>query len=424
MSTLILFLPPRERLRAQGQATPDAVAESQAPQTRKQAGSEYDYVLSSNGRQVSAEGRAAPTALPRADQIVLLPADRDLAWHRVKLPKVGRARWPVALAGLMEEELLDDPEGLHFALNAEAKGGEEAWVAVCPRAWLSEHLNALDAAQLFVDRIAPVSWPGQPARGYFEMPPQTDQLLLHWADAEGVSSISLAGGLGRQRFGPAQQTAASWSAAANSVQAAEQWLEAAVPVQSRAQRGLLALESGWNLRQFELAPRTRGLHALRQAYRQLMHKQWAPVRYGLVGLLLVQLLGLNLWSWQQNRELAQLRAAVEGVLKRTHPQVRAVLDAPLQMQRETETLRVQAGRAGSQDLESLLSAAATAWPADRAAVDTLNFETGKLSLSSQGWSEEQLANFRRQLQGEGWQLELGDGRMTLRRAKQSERKSP
>ncbi len=420
MSTLILLLPPRDRLRAQGQAKPDAAVEMQ---TRKQAGSEYDYVLSSNGRQVSAEGRAAPSALPRADQIVLVPADHDLAWHRVKLPKVGRARWPLALPGLMEEELLDDPEGLHFAVAAEAQAGEEAWVAVCPRAWLNEHLNSLDTAQLFVDRIAPFSWPGQPARGHFERPPQTEQLQLHWADAEGVSSISLAGGFGRQRFAPAQQADTSWSAEAHAVQAAEQWLEAAVPVQSRAERALRALDSSWNLRQFELAPRTRGLHALRQAFRQLMHRQWAPVRYGLVGLVLVQLLGLNLWSWQQNRELAQLRAAVEGVLKSTHPQVRAVLDAPLQMQRETELLRVQAGRAGAQDLESLLSAAATAWPADRAPVDALNFETGKLSLSSQGWSVEQVASFRRQLQGEGWQLEQGDGRMTLRRAKQSERKN-
>lgn len=419
MSTLILFLPPRDRLRAQGQAMPAAPADPQAQVT----GREYAYVLSANGRQVSAEGRLALAALPRAEQIVLVPADSDLAWHRVQLPKVSRARLPAALAGLMEEELLDDPEHLHFALDAQASGGEQAWVAVCPRAWLAEHLAALDAAHLFVDRVAPLSWPGQP-RGHFQQLADEGRFELLWADTDGVSSLSLNGSWGRARFTSELVQNASWSATAEAVEAAEHWLGSPVPMQSRAQRALQALEGSWNLRQFELAPRTRGLRAVRQLYRGLMHKSWAPVRWGLAGLVAVQLLGLNLWAWQQNRELDQLRSAVDGVLRSTHPQVRAVLDAPLQMQRETETLRAQAGRAGVQDLEALLSAAATAWPPDRSPVDALSFETGKLTLSAQGWGEAQIANFRQQLQSEGWQLEVSDGRMTLRRAKPSERKQP
>ena len=421
MPTLILLLPPRERLRAQGQATPASPGESPA---RKEAGGEYDYVYSNNGQQVTAEGRATLSALPRADQIVLMPADADLAWHRVKLPKVARARLPGALAGLMEDELLDDAEALHFALATEANGGDDAWVALCPRAWLAGHLAALDAAQLFVDRIAPLSWPDKQPRGHFRRLADEDRVELQWADAEGVAQLSLAGSFSRHRFSSELIQDANWGATAEAVQAAESWLGTPVPVLSDAQRALQALESGWNLRQFELAPRTRGLRAVRQVYRDLMQKSWAPVRWGLAGLLLVQVLGLNIWAWQQNRQLAQLRSSIEGVLRSTHPQVRAVLDAPLQMQRETEALRVQAGRAGEQDLESLLSAAATAWPTDRGPLDALNFETGKLSLSAQGWSEAQLGSFRRQLQSEGWQLELGDGRMTLRRAKPNERKQP
>lgn len=421
MSTLILFLPPRDRLRAQGQATSAAPVDPSGHKAG--AGNEYDYVLSGNGRQVTAEGRAAVAALPRADQIVLMPADTDLAWHRVQLPKVARARLPAALAGLMEEELLDDPENLHFALDAQASGGTQAWVAVCPRAWLAEHLAVLDQAHLFVDRIAPQSWPG-PARGHFQQLADEDRFELQWADADGVSNLSLTGGLGRSRITTELAQSASWSATAEAVEAAEHWLGSPVPVQSRAQHALQALEGSWNLRQFDLAPRTRGLRAVRQLYRGLMHKHWAPARWGLAGLVAVQLLGLNLWAWQQNHQLDQLKQSVTGVLKSTHPQVRAVLDAPLQMQRETEALRAQAGRAGAQDLEALLSAAATAWPADRAPLDALSFETGKLILSAQGWTEAQIGNFRQQLQSEGWILEVGEGRMTLRRAKQNERARP
>ena len=42
--------------------------------------------------------------------------------------------------------------------------------------------------------------------------------------------------------------------------------------------------------------------------------------------------------------------------------VAPVLDAPLQMQRETEALRAAAGQAGDNDLEALMGAVATAWP--------------------------------------------------------------
>ena len=52
------------------------------------------------------------------------------------------------------------------------------------------------------------------------------------------------------------------------------------------------------------------------------------------------------------------RDSVDALL--THPQVRAVLDAPLQMARENDLLRASAGRPGDTDLEPLLQAAATA----------------------------------------------------------------
>ena len=82
------------------------------------------------------------------------------------------------------------------------------------------------------------------------------------------------------------------------------------------------------------------------------------MRSGLAALLLLQLVGLNAWAWQQRQALAAARLAQEQLLRSTFPQVRAVLDAPLQMQRETEALRAAAGRAGDDDLEALLGAAA------------------------------------------------------------------
>ena len=196
---------------------------------------------------------------------------------------------------------------------------------------------------------------------------------------------------------------------------AEQWLGSAVTVTTDAQRALAVIDTAWDLRQFELAQRTRGLRTVRQAYRQFMQPNWRPVRIGLVALLAVQVLGLNLLAWRQNQQLQTGKAALSRTLTDNYPQVRAVLDAPLQMQRETELLRASAGRPGDQDLEALLAAAATVWPAERGPAEMLMFEPGRLILSASGWTEAQIAQFRSQLQSGGWQLDNAEGRLTLSR---------
>lgn len=408
MSTLLLFLPPRTRLRALGKAAPAT------PEPVR----EYDYVLTPDGRQIAAEGRAAPAALPAADSIVAVVGESDVSWRRVELPRAGR-QMRAALAGKLEESLLDEPDTLHFALEPDAVGGDSAWVAITSRPWLAEHLNQLEAAQLFVDRVAPLSWPDTVARGhFFEANGDRDGhgVALRWSHADGVATLPLDGSLTRQLFPPSLVQAARWTAEPAIATAAERWLGTAVSVQTPAQRALAVIDSAWNLRQFELAPRARGVRALRLVTRELMRKPWRPVRWGLAALVVVQLLGLNLWAWHQHREVAARREAVTTTLTTAFPQVRAILDAPVQMQKQLDLLRASAGSVGEQDLEALLAAAAMAWPADRPPTEALAFEPGRLTVSAQGWAPQQIDNFRNQLRSEGWQLDASEGKLTLSRA--------
>ena len=130
-----------------------------------------------------------------------------------------------------------------------------------------------------------------------------------------------------------------WSAEPAVAAAAERWLGSSVQVRTEAERALLATRSLWNLRQFDLAPRHRGTRALRDLLRQWLSPAWRPARIGLVALLLLQVLGLNAWAWQQRQALSAKRLAQEQLLRATFPQLRTVLDAPLQMQRETDALK-------------------------------------------------------------------------------------
>lgn len=407
MSTLLLFLPPRTRLRAQGRTTPVADV------PRADGLREYDYALTPDGQQIIREGRATPGSLPAADTVIAVVAECDISWRCVDLPRAGR-QMRAALAGKLEEVMLDDPDTVHFALEPDAVGGDTAWVAITSRQWLTDHLAQLEAAHIFIDRVAPLAWPDEPARGHF-FESGSDGVSLRWSHPDGVATLPLGGGLARTFFPPGLVHAAQWTATPAVATMAERWLGTTVTVMTPSQRALAVVDSAWNLRQFDLAPRARGVRALRLVTRALMRKPWRPVRYGLAVLAVVHLLGLNLWAWHQNRQLRDRREAVAATLTTAFPQVHAILDAPVQMQKNLDLLRASAGSVGEQDLEALLAAAATAWPTDRPPLDALAFEPGKLTVSAQGWNQTQIDNFRNQLRSDGWQLDASEGKLTISR---------
>ena len=66
------------------------------------------------------------------------------------------------LEGLLEDQLLDDPPALHFALAPGAANDGKTWVAVCDKAWLRSGLQALEAAGMAVARIVPERVPAAP----------------------------------------------------------------------------------------------------------------------------------------------------------------------------------------------------------------------------------------------------------------------
>jgi general secretion pathway protein L len=85
------------------------------------------------------------------------------------------------------------------------------------------------------------------------------------------------------------------------------------------------------------------------------------------------------------------------------------------MQRETDRLRAASGRPGPGDLESMLSAAAAAWPDGAGPAASLRFEGGNLTLAA-GWPEPLAQQFRERIRPLGYGVELADGRAVVSRA--------
>ena len=415
MSTLVVQIPERQRLSARGGAAPESSG----------LGTEYAYVSTSDGLTMTGQGECGAALLPKAATVVALLADTDVSWHRITLPKAPAARLRAALAGVLEEALLADAEEVHLAVAPGASAGQPTWVAAVDRAWLRAELAALEKANVFVERIVPASWPDDPPSGHFaetraDAAAPEQGVLLHWAHADGVASIRLQGGLARALVPRPAPPGTRWSATPGAVAAAEQWLGMPVNVMSRAEGALQAARSLWDLRQFDLAQRTRGARALRDALRKFTSPQWRPVRFGLAALLAAQIVGLNLWAWHQRSTIESRQQAVQAAVRAAFPRASDLdlqRDAGAVMQREVQSLRTLAGKPGETDLETMLQAAASAWPADRPPVEQLRYESGRLTLAAGGWSEQQVAQFRSLLQPAGWQVEANGAQLVLSRGR-------
>jgi general secretion pathway protein L len=417
MSILVVLIPPRRRLHAQSPAGADR-AESRT-------GQEYAYVTSPDGLLVHRHGRCAASLLPSATSVVAVLADNDVSWHRITLPKAPAARMRAALDGVLEDALLDEADAVHLALAPRAVAGQKSWVAAVDRRWLREELAALEKASVFIDRVVPMSWPDDPPIGHFDETAGDGQgpaqgVALTWSHPDGVVCLRLEGGLARAIVPTDAPATTRWSASPAAATVAERWLGARVNVLPASHRALQAARSLWNLRQFDLARRTRGARALRDTMRQFFSPAWRPVRFGALALIAAQVLGLNLWAWHQRSTIESKRAAIASMVKATFPGVSEfdiARDVNAVVLRETNALRAQAGKPGDADLEPMLQAAASAWPADRPPVENLRFETGRLMLGASGWSAAQIEQFRSLLRPGGWNVESAEGRLILSRAK-------
>jgi general secretion pathway protein L len=367
---------------------------------------EYGWAQwSADERRLLAQGSVPAALLPSGDEVVACAPGVALSWHRVTLPPgsmKGAARLRGVLHGLLEDQLLDEPESLHFALEPGARAGAPVWVATCDRAWLRGAVQALEAAGRRVTRIVPEFAP-QPADGspmvFAVGEPEAARCVI--ASAEGVVMLPLDGtGLALAGALPPGGIQAEPAVA----QLAESVFGQRVPIVKPAERRLQASRSAWDLAQFELAStgRARAGKKLAAISRALWRApRWRAARWGALALALAQLIGLNAWAWKERGALDAKRDAVRNVLTQTFPAVNLVVDAPAQMAREVAALRQATGDLGSGDFEPMLGALAASLPSGRVPT-AIDFSGGQLRLRGLGLQAPELAAMTTALSSRGY----------------------
>ena len=389
------------------------------------AASGLHYVLSGDGRHVTRSGRCTAQLLPRpgrTGETVAVVPPRQLSWQRVTLPQGALSqsqRLRAVLEGLLEEQLLDDPAQLHFALQPEPVAGAPLWVAVCERTWLQGALQALEAAGHRVDRIVPAYAPGPTASGQMECtvigtPEEASAVLTGMGPEQAVAVLPLpAPGL-VALLQPQASVRAEPAVAA----LAERLFGQAVPLLSQDEALLAAASEPWDLAQFDLANngRQRALRWLGTGVNALWRApQWRAARWALGLLALLQVAALNLWAWQDARALAEQQAAARAMLQQAFPQVKLVVDAPVQMRKEVALLRQQTGALDERDLEPLLAAAASVLPAGQIPT-RIDYAEGALRLTGLTLTEEQRTALAQPLAARGLRASNQDSALVLQPA--------
>lgn len=397
------------------------------------------WTASTDGQVPAQHGHAAPELLPRpgrgAERVAVVPASQ-LSWHRVDLPPglgPGTTRLRAALVGLLEDQLLDEPEQLHLALAPDVqRHGGPAWVAACSRPWLQGHLQALEAAGHPIDRIVPELFPHDgPLQLFATGTPEQAWLLASGQALHGGAPLALPlspAGLSLLRSQlPSDSDAAGDPLPALLAEPAvlnlaeplfSPWLDQPAQLLSPAQRLLQASHGPWDLAQFNLARTGQALAARRlsSVWRSAWHApQWRPARWGLAVLLLAQLLGLQLWAHQSQRQLQTLRKDINATLSQSFPHVQVIVDAPLQMERELAQLRQHSGTAQRTDLEPLLAALAPLLPAGHSP-SQLDYASQQLRLSGLALDETQQQDAQTRLRPLGLRLTAADANTWLLQA--------
>lgn len=384
MSTLLILLP----------EAPPAATGTQ----------DYEFWFSPDAQapvRAGGRGERAPLdTMPKADRVFALLPDAAVSWHTVRLPLALRGpKLRSALSGVLEESLLDDPERLHLAVMDVDKGlpglaedvdhpetrledGENPprWVAAVAREPLKAHLAAIQSAGLLLEAVYPLSWPDGRLGGHVDQGADGQPRLRAWSPP-GIATFPMTSAGVRTWLGESWWTQAKVSAAPAVSAEAERLLGRPVDVLNDTERAWAALQAPVNLLQFELTPRQRGWQRVYRAWQVLQGPEWRPFRWGVVALVVVQVIGVNVMAFQQRRAIDSRRAEQEQLLRQAFPHIRTVRDAPAQMQRELDLARARAGQIGPGDLEDLLGAVARAMPAGQPPLQGLRFESNRLLLT-------------------------------------------
>ena len=360
------------------------------------------YALRAPTGELQRSGSAAPSELPRADQVeIIVPASLVL-FTEVRLPPVRGQRLRQLLPFAVEEKILSDPNQVQVATGLRDAQGMTR-VAILDRAWLDSVCDRLRQLGL------------RPERGFAEtclpeLEPQAWTLI--WDGHEGFVRTDQGAGLALDNMG---DDAAPFALRRAVEEARDKQrlpekiiLRATDAAASVPDLALWTTQLGVSVvpgQDWHWAPRflntanainlLQGDYAPSSSLRELL-PQLRPILL-LAGLIIgVQVLATGADWWRLNREKKNLTVEMDKTFKSAFPDAKVVVDAPLQMQRNLADLRRASGQSQSNDFVPLL---AKVMPLISPAIgiEAMSYDQGALKVDALFRDESSVSELRDQL---------------------------
>lgn len=360
------------------------------------------YALRAPTGELQRSGSAAPSELPRADQVeIIVPASLVL-FTEVRLPPVRGQRLRQLLPFAVEEKILSDPNQVQVATGLRDAQGMTR-VAILDRAWLDSVCDRLRQLGL------------RPERGFAEtclpeLEPQAWTLI--WDGHEGFVRTDQGAGLALDNMG---DDAAPFALRRAVEEARDKQrlpekiiLRATDAAASVPDLALWTTQLGVSVvpgQDWHWAPRflntanainlLQGDYAPSSSLRELL-PQLRPILL-LAGLIIgVQVLATGADWWRLNREKKNLTVEMDKTFKSAFPDAKVVVDAPLQMQRNLADLRRASGQSQSNDFVPLL---AKVMPLINPAIgiEAMSYDQGALKVDALFRDESSVSELRDQL---------------------------
>jgi general secretion pathway protein L len=394
LSTLIVLLPPRDpAVRSE---------EWQLP--------ELPFLLLDKRGATQRAGRATLGLLPRASATVMIVAARDLLLTAAALPPLKGPRLRQALPNVVEDQLIQDPQTCHIAVDPKPLASGRRVLAVIDRGWFRFVLDAFantghrNVKAVPAMRCLPVpesvldlAVPGETAAATLDATPFIAGILGNviatapalmgdvatpLASVTSRVEIAIARGehaaLGEGLAIPAdaiETTLAALSgdhpmtlytladvpggephlAAARNPRATQTGRSAIPTAEPITFEALArnALANPFDLCQFEFAAQPWRLD------RSTMRRLKLPIAL-LAASLVVSIIGINFQWLQLARQRDAINAQMTETLLNAFPKTTVVLDAPDQMSRQLDRLRLSSGQLSPSDFLSIADAFARA----------------------------------------------------------------
>lgn len=427
MTTLVVQLPPRDA----------ALHAAQWPANT------LPFALFDRHARALRVGHASLALLPKAHTTIVLVAARDLLFLNLPLAPLSKARLRAALPNVVEDQLLQDARSCHIALepipgrasilHLKTKGAAAPLrarrLAVIDRNWFqSIHTAFAEAGHLRLRAVPLTSClPSSETEDeiscwralvYDFDPSDTQSLFVELAFTRGMHGEGL-----RVPADALADTLAAVTRAAPmtlyQLNHAPDQVARALPASLKARSlsfealARAALECRFDLCQFEFAA---PLWRIPRGAR----KRWRVPFVLLIATVLIALAGANLDWLLLARQRNVLVAQQTETLLSAFPKTESVLDAPQQMARQLDILRMQAGESAPDDFLSLAQGLARALgQTQERSIEQLHYRNRTLEVLFRADAKLDAA-FKQRLMDNGLASRSEGGKWTLSAAPRSD----